>query len=165
MTLNQPLVGPKRSDKPNTSRGLDSYPQLQRSISPLNIGIGSLSPPGSHTLNSQLVKETPTSPLPPYREVALSDIPLQYAEEVDTFRRILKLPEPRESSPRSSTAVMYLDYDTGRQELRPRGSSTMLPLYSIIKNAFDKFIRTSKQQIYLRANTSNHLLPLLSGTN
>ena len=37
-------------------------------------------------------------PDPPYyREVALSDIPSQYAEEVDTFRRILKLPDPRES--------------------------------------------------------------------
>ena len=46
-------------------------------------------------------------PDPPYyREVALSDIPSQYAEEVDTFRRILKLPDPRESLPRSSTAVM-----------------------------------------------------------
>ena len=32
-------------------------------------------------------------PDPPYyREVALSDIPSQYAEEVDTFRRILRLP-------------------------------------------------------------------------
>ena len=33
-------------------------------------------------------------PDPPYyREVALSDIPSQYAEEVDTFRRILKPPD------------------------------------------------------------------------
>ena len=41
-------------------------------------------------------------PDPPYyREVALSDIPSQYAEEVDTFRRILSLPDPRESMPRS----------------------------------------------------------------
>ena len=44
-------------------------------------------------------------PDPPYyREVALSDIPSQYAEEVDTFRRILSLPDPRESMPRSSTS-------------------------------------------------------------
>ena len=36
-------------------------------------------------------------PDPPYfREVALSDIPSQYAEEVDTFRRILSLPDPQE---------------------------------------------------------------------
>ena len=41
-------------------------------------------------------------PYPPYyREVALSDIPSQYAEEVDTFRRILSLPDRRESMPRS----------------------------------------------------------------
>ena len=68
-------------------------------------------------------------PDPPYyREVALSDIPSQYAEEVDTFKRILRLPDPRESLPRSSTAVMGLDDEKGRQELRPRGPSSMLPL-------------------------------------
>ena len=79
-------------------------------------------------------------PDPPYyREVALSDIPSQYAEEVDTFRRILKLPDPRESLPRSSTAVMGLDDEKGRQELRPRGPSSLLPLNSVIKDAFDKF--------------------------
>ena len=79
-------------------------------------------------------------PDPPYsREVALSDIPFQYAEEVDTFRLILSLPDPRESMPRSSTSVMGLDDEKGHQELRPRGPSTMLPLSSVIKDAFDKF--------------------------
>ena len=58
---------------------------------------------------------------------------------MDTFRRILKLPDPRESLPRSSTAVMGLDDEKGRQELRPRGPSSMLPLLSVIKDAFDKF--------------------------
>ena len=78
-------------------------------------------------------------PDPPYyREVALSDIPSQYSEEVDTLRRILKLPDPRDSLPRS-TAVMGLDDEKGRQELRPRGPFSMLPLNSIIKDAFDKF--------------------------
>ena len=76
---------------------------------------------------------------PYYREVALSDVPSQYAEEVNTFRRILSLPDPRESMPRSSTSVMGLDDDKGRQELRPRGPSSMLPLSSVIKDAFDKF--------------------------
>ena len=67
-------------------------------------------------------------PHPPYyREVALSDIPSQYAEEVDTFRCILCLPDPRESMPRSSTSVMGLDNEKGRQELRPRGPSSILP--------------------------------------
>ena len=79
-------------------------------------------------------------PDPPYyREVALSDIPSQYAEEVDTFRRILSLPDPRESMPRSSTSVMGLDDEKGCQELRPRGPSSILPLSSVIKDAFNKF--------------------------
>ena len=79
-------------------------------------------------------------PDPPYyREVALSDIPSQYSEEVETFRRILSLPDPRESMPRSSTSVLGLDDEKGRQELRPRGPSSILPLSSVIKDAFDKF--------------------------
>ena len=79
-------------------------------------------------------------PDPPYyREVALSDISSQYSEEVDTFRRILSLPDPRDSMPRSSTSVLALDDEKGRQELRPRGPSSILPLSSVIKDAFDKF--------------------------
>ena len=79
-------------------------------------------------------------PDPPYyREVALSDMPSQYSEEVDTFRRILSLPDPRESMPRSSTSVLGVDDEKGRQELRPRGPSSILPLSSVIKDAFDKF--------------------------
>ena len=60
--------------------------------------------------------QPPYDPDPPYyREVALADIPSQYAEEVDTFRRILSLPDPRESLPRSSTSVMGLDDEKGCQ--------------------------------------------------
>ena len=58
-------------------------------------------------------------------------MPSQYAEEVDTFRRILSLPDPRESMPRSSTSVMGLDDE--------KGPSSILPLSSVIKDAFDKF--------------------------
>ena len=84
--------------------------------------------------------QPPHDPEPPYyREVALSDVPCQYAEEVDTFRRILSLPDPRESMPRSSTSVIGLDDEKGCQELRPRGPSSMLPLSSVVKDAFDKF--------------------------
>ena len=79
-------------------------------------------------------------PEPPYyREVALSDMPSQYSEEINTFRRILSLPDPRESMPRSSTSILGLDDEKGRQELRPRGPSSILPLSSVIKDAFDKF--------------------------
>ena len=38
-----------------------------------------------------------------YREVAMTDLPSQYAEEVETFRHILDLPDPRETMSRSST--------------------------------------------------------------
>ena len=74
-----------------------------------------------------------------YREVAMADLPSQYAEEVETFRHILDLPDLRETMPRSSTSVLGLDDKKGQQELRPRGPSSMLPLSSHIKDAFDKF--------------------------
>ena len=64
---------------------------------------------------------------PYYREVALSDVPSQYSEEVDTFKRILSLPDPRGSMPRSSTSVMGLGDKQGHKELRPRGPSSMSP--------------------------------------
>ena len=41
--------------------------------------------------------------------------------------------------PRSSTSVMGLDDEKGHQKRRPRGPSSMLPLSSVIKDAFDKF--------------------------
>ena len=41
--------------------------------------------------------------------------------------------------PRSSTSIMGLDNEKGRQEVKPSGPSSMLPLISVIKDAFDKF--------------------------
>ena len=79
-----------------------------------------------------------------------SDLPSQYAEEVETFRQILELPDPRETLPRSSTTVLGLDYEKGQQELRPRGPSAMLPLRNLN--------RISWALIYLRVNISNPLL-------
>ena len=76
-------------------------------------------------------------PDPPYfREVALSHNMLRRWICFDASSR---LRDPRESLPMSSTAFMGLDDEKGRQELRPRGPSSMLPLNSIIKDAFDKF--------------------------
>ena len=137
----------------------------QRRISPLQPDTGLQSTLGLSPLGvSDQDQPQHDSDPPYYREVALSDIPSQYAEEVDTFRRILSLPDPRESMPRSATFVMGLDDEKGHQELRPRGPSSMLPLSSVIKNAFDKFLNMIfRPLIYLRVNTSN-LLPLQSGT-
>ena len=74
-----------------------------------------------------------------YREVDMSDLLSQYAEEVEIFTQILDLPDPRETLPRVSTTVLGLDDEKGQQELRPRGPSAMLPLNPILKDAFEKF--------------------------
>ena len=69
----------------------------------------------------------------------MSDLPSQYAEEIETFRQILDLSDPRETMPRSFTSVLGLDDEKGQQELRPRGPCAMLPLSPFIKEAFEKF--------------------------
>ena len=71
----------------------------------------------------------------------MADLPSQYAQEVETFRHILNLSDPRETMPRSSTSVLGPDDQKGQQELRPRSHSAMLPLSSHIKDkdVFDKF--------------------------
>ena len=74
-----------------------------------------------------------------YREVDISDLPSQYAEEVETFRHVLDLPDPRETRPRFSTTVLGLDDEKGQQELRPRGPSAMLPPSPYLKDTFEKF--------------------------
>ena len=99
-----------------------------------------------------------------YREVALAYLPSQYAEEVETFRHILNLPDPRETMSRSSTSVLGLDDQKGQQKLRPRGPSSMLPLSSHIKDAFHKFEHDFWHLIYLKVNILNLLPPLQSGT-
>ena len=82
-----------------------------------------------------------------YREVHISDLPLLYAEELETFRQILDLLDPRETLPRSSTTVLGLDNKKGQQEHRPRGPSAILPLNPILKDAFEKF-----EQDFLASN-------------
>ena len=66
----------------------------------------------------------------------MSYLPSQYAEEIETFRHILNLPDPRDTMPRSSTTILGLDDEKGQQELRPRGPSAMLPLSPYLKDAF-----------------------------
>ena len=48
-----------------------------------------------------------------YREVDMSDLPSQYAEEVETVRQILDLPDPRETLPRYSTTVVGPQWPSG----------------------------------------------------
>ena len=69
----------------------------------------------------------------------MSDLPSQYAEEIETFRHILNLPDSRGTIPRSSTTILGLDDEKGQQDIRPRGPSAMLPLSPYLKDAFEKF--------------------------
>ena len=92
----------------------------------------------------------------------MADLTSQYAEEVETFRHILNLPEPRETMPKSFTSVLGLDDQKGQQELRPRGPLPMLPLSSHIKDI--NLNKTSWHLIDLRESTLNLLPPLQSGT-
>ena len=77
----------------------------------------------------------------------MSDLPSQYAEEVETFRQILDLPDLREILSRSSTTVLGLDDKKGKQELRLGGPSARLPLNPIFKDTFEKF-----EQDFLASN-------------
>ena len=88
----------------------------------------------------------------------MSDLPSQYAEEVETFRHIHDVRGPRETMPKASTTVLGLDDDKGQQELRPRGPSAMVPLSPCLKDAFEKF-----EQDFLAANLpeGKYIKPLL----
>ena len=69
----------------------------------------------------------------------MSDLPSQYFEDMETYRQILKLPDPRDNMSRSSTTVWALNDVAGQQELRPGGPSAMSPLSPQLKDAFNKF--------------------------
>ena len=69
----------------------------------------------------------------------MSDLPSQYTKDIQTFRLILNLPDPRDSMPRSCTIVWAPDDVAGQQELRPKGPSLMPPLSPQPKYVFDKF--------------------------
>ena len=81
-----------------------------------------------------------------YREVDMSDLPSQYAEEVETFKQILDLPDPRETLPRSSTTVLGLLQphlgDSRRQELR-NSPFWPTPLFKsqLVKDGEDFFLK------------------------
>ena len=94
----------------------------------------------------------------------MSDLPSQYEEEIETFRHILKLPDPRETMPRSSTTILGLDDEKGQQEFRPRGPSAMLPPSPYLKDAFEKFEQDFQAPNLLEGKYIIPLLPLQSGT-
>ena len=89
---------------------------------------------------SSKLKRRQTDPDPVfYRVVDMSDLPSQYAEDIETLRQILNLPDPKDTMPRSSTTILALDDEKGQQECRPRGHSPTFPLSTYPKDAFKKF--------------------------
>ena len=160
----EPSKPKKHADKSKhkmRSRYMSSSSEEDQSSAPRH---RSSKPSGAQPSGALSYQDQPQhDPDPPYyREVALSDVPSQYAEEVDTFRRILSLPDPRESMPRSSTSVMGL-----RKAVRSSGLEVLLLCSlsaQLSKMLFINLSMISRPLIYLRVNTSNLLLPLLSGT-
>ena len=67
-------------------------------------------------------RELPTDPIYS-REVDLSDSPSQYTEDIETFRQVLGIPDPKHSMA-VSDLVMGLHEEQGKQEARPKGPST-----------------------------------------
>ena len=141
--------------------GPDTCHLPQRRISSLQPDTGFQSPLGlSQTKTNLNMIQTP----PYYRKVALSDVASQYAEEVDSFRRILSLPDPRESMPRYQLQlwVWMMKKAVKSSDLE------VLPLCyhsaQLSKMLLISLNMISRPLIYLRVNTSNLLLPLQSGT-
>ena len=88
-----------------------------------------------------------------YREVPMADLPSQYAEEVETFRHILDLPDPRETIPSSSTSVLGLDDQKDQQELIQEALQLCSLPVLISKMLLINLSKTSWPLIYLREST------------
>ena len=96
----------------------------------------------------------------------MSDLPSQYTEDIETFRQVVNLPDPRVSMPRSSTTVWALNEVAGQQELRLWRIPSALPRLSpILKEAFDKFEQDFQAANLPESKYINALLPLQSIVN
>ena len=79
-----------------------------------------------------------------YREVDMSDLPSQYAEEVETFRHILDLPDPRETRQNLSTINFVATF----AKTASTCNTTMEQCQDSLKSTFKKV----KSQIQKGAN-------------
>ena len=122
----------KHSDKRKHKARAKYYSQLSSSEEDESAASTRKPTKPQHKVPQEPQHQDSTDPVS-YREVDMSDLPSQHAEEVETFKQIFDLPDPRETLPRSSTTVLGLDDEKGQRELRPRGPSAML------KDAFEKF--------------------------
>ena len=68
----------------------------------------------------------------------LSDLPSQYTEDIETFRQVLGIPDPKHSM-KVSNLVMCLNEEKEQQEARPKGPSTFLPDNPALKEELTKW--------------------------
>ena len=90
------LLKPRNTlTKRNTRFGQNTIHNLnlQRRISPLSLFKKSAKPQQAPSEHDQQQQDNPDPVF--YREIDMSDLPSQYAEEVETFRHILDLPDTR----------------------------------------------------------------------
>ena len=72
------------------------------------------------------------------REVDLSDLLSQCKEDIETFRQVLGIPDPKYSMP-VSNLIMGLNEEQEKQEARPKGPSTFLPANPALKEELTKW--------------------------
>ena len=100
-----PTQKPKRhSDKrkhKSQAKYVTSSSSLEESEAPLQVNKSSNHKGDSAAQNKPKLDPDPIF----YREVDMSDLPSQYTEDIETFRQILKLSDPRDNRPMSPTSV------------------------------------------------------------
>ena len=82
-------------------------------------------------------RELPPDPIYS-REGDLSDLPSQYTEDIETFKQVLGIPDPKHSMP-VSNLVMGLNEEQEKQQARPKGPSTFLPANPALKEELTKW--------------------------
>ena len=82
-------------------------------------------------------RELPPDPIYSW-EVDLSGLPSQYTEDIETFRQVLGIPDPKHSMP-VSNLIMGLNEEQEKQEARPKGPSTFLPANPALKEELTKW--------------------------
>ena len=82
-------------------------------------------------------RELPPDPIYS-REVDLSDLTSQYTEDIETFRQVLGILDPKHSMP-VSNLIMGLNEEQEKQEARVKGPSTFLPANPALKEELTKW--------------------------
>ena len=103
----------------------------------------------------------PSARVPGYPPVEINTYPVPPKGYFENTTSDVFLPSLVPGSSCLGPSLLGLDDQKGRQELRPRGPSSMLPSAQLSKMPLINLSMTFRPLIYLRINISNLLLPLL----